>query len=129
MTPTFVHALVDPRPGSFLDFNLSVTRPAFNNQPLDLVICIDLSGSFANDLPIMRSLVPDIMSSLLETEVSPRFGITTFIDQPDKSIAETVYPYRLNLPLTDDSARVSCIAALPDVGAPLPCCFPGSSNT
>ncbi|MEM9490445.1 MAG: hypothetical protein AAGC55_14960, partial [Myxococcota bacterium] len=49
---------------------------------IDLVLLEDLSGSFANDLPVVKALAPELHSRLVDANPDTRCGLASFIDKP-----------------------------------------------
>lgn len=73
--------------------------------PLDVVLLQDLSASFANDLPVIRNLIPDLITTVQEISPSSQFGAASFVDkpiQPNASETSGIYVYRTEQPLTSD---------------------------
>ncbi|MEA5576227.1 putative Ig domain-containing protein [Anabaena sp. UHCC 0451] len=74
---------------------------AFNN--LDLVLLQDTSGSFVDDVNILRSLITDLTHSILEIAPDTQFGVASFADKPIIPFGHPLfaYVYRTDLPITD----------------------------
>jgi Ca2+-binding RTX toxin-like protein len=73
--------------------------------PLDVVLLQDLSRSFRNNLSTLRSLVPDLLSSVQNIAPNSQFGAASFIDKPVEPIGDPddgIYVYRTEQPLTSD---------------------------
>jgi len=85
-------------------------------RPLDIVFLLDISGSFADDLPILRANMPDLVDTILEASPGSRFALATFSDFPFKPYGNPDagdYAYQLDLPLTSDSdAVIAAVDAL-----------------
>ncbi|MBB1251635.1 calcium-binding protein [Rhizobium sp. G21] len=72
--------------------------------PLQVVFSQDLTGSFADDLPMVLDLVPQIIDAIRAFDPSATFGLTSFMDKPIGSFGDegTDYAYATNLALTSD---------------------------
>ncbi len=68
--------------GDDLTFDITVTVPESSELPLDFVLLQDLSGSFGNDVSTLRTLVPDLVSSVLLVQPNTTFGVASFVDKP-----------------------------------------------
>lgn len=102
-------------PGQQQTFQITVQAPRETKPlPLDVFLLQDLSGSFEEDLPIVRDLVPNLVNGLKEFQVEPRFGIGPFIDKPIGEFGITGdFVYQTALPLTTDTAALqSAIGSL-----------------
>ena len=78
---------------------------------LDVMLMVDLTGSYADDLPQMRSLAPGIFDNVRATAPRANFGLATFVDLPFSPWgASGEYGYRLEQQLTDD--RSTWLAAV-----------------
>ncbi len=49
---------------------------------IDLVLLNDLSGSSADDLPVLRRLASDLHESVIANNPGTRYGLASFIDKP-----------------------------------------------
>ena len=81
------------------------TRPL----PLDVFLLQDLSGSFEEDLPIVRDLVPNLTRELQSITTNTQFGISSFIDKPVLPFGRNDgqhYVFRPDLTLTTDTAAL-----------------------
>lgn len=109
ITPAEPGALVDRAaydvalaPGDPLSVPVSVTVPS-TPSILDVYLLQDLSGSFADDISIVRGLVPNLVSRLRSIAPDTRFGVCSFVDKPVNPFGDASsgdYVYRTNLPLT-----------------------------
>jgi hypothetical protein len=115
----------------FLDVNdpltidVDVTVP-FAPTKLDLFLLQDLSGSFSNDLPILRNLIPDLVSEISDIVADTNFGVGSFVDKPISpfgSESRGAYVYRTDLSLTNsetalqntiDDLKIITIGDLPE---------------
>jgi Ca2+-binding RTX toxin-like protein len=66
---------------------------------LDLVFAQDLTGTFADDLPNVRSALPDIFDAVLDVQPDALFGVASFRDKGEPS-------YQTDLGLTADTGAV-----------------------
>jgi hypothetical protein len=84
------------------------------NNPLDLVLLEDLTGSFGDDLASVRSFSGSLASSLLVANAGTEFGVASFKDKPLMPFGSPGdYVYQLHLPLTSTPASfVAAIAGL-----------------
>jgi len=74
-----------------------------NQLPLDVFLLQDLSRSFTEDLPIVQSLIPNLVSELKNRQPDTTFGVGSFIDKPiDPFGLRGDYVYRLNQRQTTD---------------------------
>lgn len=83
--------------------------------PLDLFLLQDLSGSFAEDLPVMNGIAADLVSAIAAAGYpSPQYGVGAFVDKPMSPFGTSEdYVYETLLPLTLESAGfVATIATL-----------------
>ena len=56
------------------------------SKKFDVTLLVDLSGSFYDDLPRVKSFAPSLFSGLTAASPGARFGVTSFVDKP-------VYPF------------------------------------
>ena len=80
--------------------------------PVDVYFLVDLSGSFADDLPIFKASAPNIMSTLMGSNPDTRFGVGSFEDYPippfgDASSGDVAY--RQDIDLTFNTTAVESI--------------------
>lgn len=82
--------------------------------PVDIVLLEDLSGSFSDDLPIIKAVAPDIWSSLTSVSDSVQIGVASFVDKPFAPYgASTDYVFTVNQALTaDETTFVDAVDAL-----------------
>jgi len=75
---------------------------------LDFVMLVDLSGSYRNDLPNIKSVAPGLWDTLKGPPADPRdlqTGLTSFIDFPQSPWGGlSDYPFRLHQDLTSDKS-------------------------
>jgi Ca2+-binding RTX toxin-like protein len=84
--------------GNSLDFGLGGSTSA----PLDVQFLQDLTGSFADDIVMVRGLVPQIVSALQAVQPNAVFGVSTFRDKPIGAfggVGDWVYQQQLGLSL------------------------------
>lgn len=92
--------------GDSTQITKNVTTPRCPNL-LDLVLMIDLSGSYWDDLPTIKLIAPELFDyiSTCPDVDSAMFGLASFVDVPLRpwgSISTNDYAYRLDQDLTDD---------------------------
>lgn len=82
--------------------------------PIDFVFLQDLSGSFTDDLPVLKAQIPNLIASIEGTGVDADFAVASFIDKPTGGFgASTDYVYQTHLGISaDNSAVVSSISSL-----------------
>ena len=68
------------RVGEPLDFTVSVK--AAEDFPLDIYMLMDLSGSFIDDLDVVKSLAPQLPFALQDVSSDFLIGFGTFVDKP-----------------------------------------------
>jgi subtilisin family serine protease len=87
---------------------VSVGEPSFTS-PIDVYLLVDLTGSFADDLPIFKAQAPAIVSTLLAVNPNTRFGLGRFEDYPISpfgSAADGDGAYERVVDLTFDTTTV-----------------------
>jgi hypothetical protein len=86
------------------------------NQPVDVVFLVDVSGSFDDDLPVLKAATPDLVSTILDAAPSSRFALASYSDfpfLPYGNPASNDFGYRMDLALTEDSdAFIDAVDAL-----------------
>lgn len=76
--------------------------------PLDIFLLQDLSGSFIDDIPVLQSLVADLVDSIETEQPDSKFGIGTFVDKPIEPFGlPGDYVYFTNQQLTDNEDQFS----------------------
>ena len=68
-------------PGESVDVDKLVTLPE-DTPKLDIVLLVDLSGSYANDLPNIRAVAPGLFDDIRTQVPDSRFAVASFIDFP-----------------------------------------------
>ena len=74
---------------------------ASGSGPVDVVFLMDLTGSYADDLPQIKLEMPVIVDQLAAVFPDIRFGLASFRDFPILPFGSSTndYAYRLELPL------------------------------
>ena len=91
---------VELEPGESITIDKSVTLPTVTPK-LDLLLIVDLSGSYRNDLPNIKSVAPALHDSIRADVTDSRFGLATFKDFPLNGWGGSAdYAYRLEQDLT-----------------------------
>lgn len=108
-----VNASVDPPsvdlvlgPGESADVEKTVTVPNFPPK-LDLVLMVDNSGSYFDDIDTIKTKAPDIFDGVRAEVADSLFGLATFVDypfQPWGSSGIGDYAYSNDQALTADKA-------------------------
>ena len=90
-------------PGESVTIAKSVTLPEVPSK-LDLFLMVDLSGSYWDDLPNIKSLAPGIFDAVRADIPDSLFGLGTFVDFPFLEWGDPDwgdYAYQLDQDLTD----------------------------
>ncbi|WP_238365327.1 Ig-like domain-containing protein [Mesobacterium pallidum] len=78
---------------------------------LDFIFLQDLSGSYADDLPILKAQISNVIATVEDIDPFADFGVASFIDKPISPFgATTDYVYQTHLAVTSDNDAV--IAAM-----------------
>src|SRR3954447_21329279 len=102
VTPTEFSA--EMAPGDTVHVTKSVEVPDVP-RAIDVVLVVDLTGSYSDDLPRIKALAPGIWDSVRATAPNSRMGLATHVDFPFPPWGVTgEYGYRLDQQLTDDRA-------------------------
>lgn len=93
---------------------LLISDMAFTNTagPVDVYFLVDLSGSFADDLPIFKASAPNIMSTLMGSNPDTRFGLGSYEDYPIPPFGDAPsgdVAYRQDIDLTFDTTAVETV--------------------
>ena len=104
VTPPTVETTLSP--GTSTVVAKSVDTPPLPPK-LDLLLMVDLSGSYNNDLPNIKSLDDGLFDNIRLGVADSRFGLSSFVDFPfldwgDPDYGD--YPYQLDQTLTYDKA-------------------------
>lgn len=71
--------------------------------PLDLILTQDLTSSFTNDLPVIKNVIPDLVTEVKAVQPNTNFGLASFTDKKVYG-TPSYYVYETELPLTSDSS-------------------------
>ncbi len=89
--------------GDPLHIDVTVTVPATPSK-LDLFLLEDLSGSFGDDLNVIKTLVPNLVTSITGIVSDTFFGVGSYVDKPISPFGFSGdYVYRTDLALTADT--------------------------
>ncbi len=89
-------------PGSSVTVQKNVDVPTVTPK-LDLLLMIDLSGSYTDDLRVIQTLAPDIFDNIRASVPDSMFGVASFVDFPIYPYGSSGdYAYRLDQDLTYD---------------------------
>lgn len=100
VVPPSIEAELEPGDSVVLD--KMVTTPAITPK-LDLLLVVDLSGSYYDDLPNIKALAPELFDEIRAAVPDSQFGLATFVDFPFGSWGGgTDYAYRLDSDMTAD---------------------------
>ena len=69
------------KPGESVIVQKTVTTPEIPPM-LDFLLIVDLSGSYWNDLPVIRGLAPDLFDDIVASGSDVQFGLASFVDYP-----------------------------------------------
>jgi hypothetical protein len=74
---------------------------------LRIAFAQDLSGSFSDDITIVRTLISDIISGIKEIEPSAEIAVSSFVDKPKDPFGDSDdYVYRTDLGLTSNQELI-----------------------
>jgi Ca2+-binding RTX toxin-like protein len=110
---TIVHARGDKTDGTdtltnvevahFKDGDVDLTKDPLDCGPIDFILLVDLSGSFADDLPSLKASAKSIADSVMARDPNARFALASFVDKPVAPYgAPGDYLYKPELSLTAD---------------------------
>ncbi|MEL7333150.1 MAG: matrixin family metalloprotease [Cyanobacteria bacterium J06560_2] len=86
----------------FKDGTVDLTAADLGCPPIDFIFLVDLSGSYADDLPNFVTSARSIANSVLAAEPDSQFAVASFIDLPVSPYGSPGdYLYRSDLALTD----------------------------
>jgi hypothetical protein len=82
-------------------------------RAVDVVFLLDLSGSFTDDLPVLKAQFQSLLNDMVAT-TSPgsQFGIASFVDFPFPPYGDLTfgdYTYRVDQALTNNTAQVNTV--------------------
>jgi hypothetical protein len=89
LDPDVVDVTIVPGDNVTVDITATVTKNSSTKSPLDIVFLADLSGSYSDDLPVLRDLVPTIVSSVRDIQPDSQFGLASFIDKPKSPFGDS----------------------------------------
>jgi len=69
------------KPGESVIVQKTVTTPEIPPM-LDFLLIVDLSGSYGDDLPVIRGLAPDLFDDIVASGSDVQFGLASFVDYP-----------------------------------------------
>lgn len=100
----------------YLGTQVFLGRTPHPSSPLDVYMLVDLSGSFADDLPVFKVQAPNMISNLKAAYPGARFGLGKFEDYPihpfgDAASGDKAYERIIDLTF-DTDAVLSCISSL-----------------
>ncbi len=74
------------------------------SDPLDVFFLQDLTGSFGDDLPNVKEVVPQVVLALHEFQKNTQIGLGSFMDKPNGVFgdAKSDYVYHTDLTMTTD---------------------------
>ena len=78
---------------------------------LKVAFAQDLSGSFSDDIALVRTIFPDIVSEIKAYDADAELAVTSFVDKPLSPFgsASTDYVYNTDIALTADSDALTTI--------------------
>ncbi len=123
--PASVEVLLAPGDSTTIDKD--VTVPDLPDK-LDLLLMVDLSSSYNNDLPNINTLAPSIFDGVRVGITDSDFGLASFIDfpynpwgvyngDPTSWTGPDDYPFNLNLDFTSDKTTWTSAIGLMTTGA------------
>jgi len=79
------------------------------SDPLDVFFLQDLTGSFGDDLPNVKAVVPQAVDALKAIQENTQIGLGSFMDKPigDRGDATFDYVYQTDLTMTTDASIFS----------------------
>ncbi|GGA34698.1 DUF642 domain-containing protein [Okeania sp. KiyG1] len=95
--------IIIPPDGTFV---MPVTIPIPEDAgvlPVDLILTQDLTSSFSDDLPTLKTVIPDLVTELKAVQPDTNFGLASFADKKIYGTPD-YYVYKTELPLTSDSS-------------------------
>jgi len=94
---------------NIFDDSISVYTPILiYNDNLDIVMVVDLSGSYSDDLQTFKSKAEEILNAFKDIfkDYNVKVGITSFVDYPQYPYGDDGdYPFKLDLDLTDNDTQ------------------------
>ena len=87
-----------------------ITPGGTTSRPLDVQFLQDRSGSFGDDIAMVRGLVPQIVAALQAVQTNSAFGVSSFIDKPVSPFGATgEWVYALEQGLTTSAATLASV--------------------
>ncbi|MDD5754841.1 MAG: Calx-beta domain-containing protein, partial [Methylococcales bacterium] len=89
------------------------------SDPLDVFFLQDLTGSFSDDLPNVKEVVPQVVKTLDDFQKDTQIGLGSFMDKPIGSFgsAKLDYVYHTDLAMTHDAAVFSMALTTLNLGS------------
>ncbi len=85
-----------------------IKGPGTTSQKMDVQFLQDLTGSFADDIANVRTLIPGIVSALQAVQPDTLFGVSSFRDKPLGFFGGLGdYVYKADVALTTDAAALT----------------------
>lgn len=77
-------------------------------SPLDVQFLQDLTGSFGDDIAMVRGLVPQIVTAIQGVQANAQFGVSSFVDKPISPFGATgEWVYKLEQALSTDALALA----------------------
>ncbi|MEM9540269.1 MAG: putative Ig domain-containing protein [Cyanobacteria bacterium P01_E01_bin.42] len=99
---------IPPDPAKIVTIPVQITTPeSAGALPLDVMLTQDLTASYTDDLPVLKRVVPSLISSLQTKQPDTTFGVATFMDKPVLPLGRPgiSYVYKTELPLTPNASQ------------------------
>ena len=89
------------------------------SDPLDVFFLQDLTGSFGDDLPNVKEVVPQAVKALKDIQEDTKIGLGSFMDKPMDGFgdARLDYVYHTDLAMTNDAAVFSMALTTLNLGS------------
>lgn len=79
----------------------------FTCPTIDFVFLQDLSGSYTDDLPILKSQIANVIATVEDIDPQADFAVASFIDKPNGTFGSPgEYVYQTHLALSSDNSAV-----------------------
>lgn len=98
----------------FLAFNAGARDPGLSRASLDVVLVIDSTSSMRDDIAAVKSYASSFVDNLAAESKSYRVGVVTYRDFPERSRSPGDYPFRVDLPFSENKAAI--LAAVNGLG-------------
>ena len=99
------------RVGEPLDFTVSVK--AAEDFPLDIYMLMDLSGSFKDDLDVVKSLAPQLPLALQDVSSDFLIGFGSYVDKPSLPYVSSIQINGRTVINGQESSCISTLCAIP----------------